>query len=63
MLDAREKARIFPIVGMKGYASIFDVPSHEELMKLLNGNPMAAIETYTIYALGEFPPTSVAKVA
>ena len=63
LLDAREKARVFPIVGMKGYATLYDVASHEELMKLLNGNPMAHIETSTIYVLGEFPPKSLAKVA
>ena len=63
LLEARGKAKIFPIVGLKGYASIFDVASHEELMKLLNGNPMAHIETYTIYALGDFPPVSIAQVA
>ena len=54
---------MYPVVGMKGYASIFDVSSHEELMKLINANPMAHIETYTIYALGDFPPASIADVA
>ena len=63
LLEARGKAKIYPIVGIKGYCSIFEVASHEELMKLLNGNPMAPIETYTIYPLGEFPPASIAKVA
>ena len=63
LLEARGKARIFPIVGIKGYASVFEVSSHEELLKLLNGNPMAPIETYTIHPLSEFPPASIAKVA
>ena len=56
LLDKRGKARVFPVVGLKGYATFFDVASHEELLRLLQGNPMHTVEDYKIYALGEFPP-------
>jgi muconolactone delta-isomerase len=56
LLDKRGKARVFPVVGLKGYATFFDVSSHEELLRLLRGNPMHPVEEYRIYALGEFPP-------
>ena len=47
---------MFPVVGLKGYATFFEVSSHEELLKLLQGNPMHTVEEYRIYPLGEFPP-------
>jgi hypothetical protein len=56
LLDKRGKARVFPVVGLKGYAAFFDVESHEELLAHLRGNPMHDVEECTVYALSEFPP-------
>lgn len=42
---------IYPIVGLKGYASLIEVDSHEELMKVLRDNPMGDIEEYTVLPL------------
>lgn len=55
-MDKTGTARIFPIVGLKGYASFFEVDSHEELLRILQGNPMHPVEEYRIYALSDFPP-------
>lgn len=59
LLDQRGKARVYPVVGLKGYASFFEVASHEELLRLLRGNPMHPVENYRIFALSEFPPRAV----
>ena len=47
------KARVYPIAGLKGYATLVDVDDHEELKAVLRGNAMANIEKYTVIALGE----------
>ncbi len=47
------KARVYPIAGLKGYATLVDVKSHEELKLVLSGNDMGNIEKYTVIALGE----------
>ena len=59
LLDKRGKARVFPVVGLKGYATFYDVMSHEELLTLLQGNPMHSVEDYKVYPLGEFPPKGI----
>ena len=53
-LDATGRARVHPIVGMKGYATLVDVESHEELKEVLRGNSMGHIEEYKVIALAEF---------
>jgi len=53
-LQLEGKARVEPIVGLKGYASLIETDSHEELLDLLKGNPMATIERYTVIPLADF---------
>jgi hypothetical protein len=53
-LDAMNQAQVFPIVGIKGYATLVDVSSHEELKSILTGNAMCNIEQYTVITLGDF---------
>ena len=52
-LVARNKASVYPVVGLKGYATFVDVDSHKELMDILRGNPMGHIERYTVLCLGD----------
>jgi hypothetical protein len=52
-LDLSGKARVYPIAGLKGYATLVDVKSHEELKSVLSGNAMGNIEKYTVIALGD----------
>jgi hypothetical protein len=52
-LDRSGKARVYPIAGLKGYATLVDVDDHEDLKTVLSGNAMANIERYTVIALGE----------
>lgn len=52
-LDVMNQARVYPIAGLKGYATLVDVQNHEELKAVLSGNAMANIENYTVMALGE----------
>ena len=52
-LDKTGKARVWPIAGLKGYATLVDVKSHEELRDILNGNAMRDIEEYKVIALGD----------
>ncbi len=52
-LNISGRARVFPIVGLKGYATIVDVDSHEALGAILAGNPMGHIEQYRILAIRE----------
>ncbi len=52
-LDRAGKARVWPIAGLKGYATLVDVESHEALGEILSGNPMRDIEEYQVIALGE----------
>jgi hypothetical protein len=50
-LDVSGRARVFPIAGSKGYATIVDVVNHDELSTIVDGNPMNGIEQYQIIAL------------
>jgi hypothetical protein len=52
-MQVRGKARIYPVVGMKGYATFVDVANHQELINFLKGNPMGHIERYKVYPLGD----------
>lgn len=52
-LDMSGKAKVYPIAGLKGYATLVEVDSHEELKDVLMGNSMCNIEEYTVLALGE----------
>jgi len=52
-LNRAGTARVWPIAGHKGYATLIDVGSHEELGDILAGNPMRDIEEYKVIALGE----------
>lgn len=52
-LDMSGKARVYPIAGLKGYATLIDVNNHEELRSVLSGNAMGNIEKYTVIALGD----------
>ena len=52
-LNRDGKARVWPIAGLKGYATLVDVDSHEELGKILSDNPMRDIEEYKVIALSE----------
>lgn len=45
------RARVFPIAGTKGYATLVDINSHDELADLIAANPMQSIEEYRILAL------------
>jgi hypothetical protein len=47
------KARVYPIAGLKGYATLVDVASHEDLKTVLSGNAMGNIEKYTVIALAD----------
>jgi len=52
-MDRSGVARVFPIAGLKGYATLAEVNNHEELKKILSGNAMGNIENYTVIALGD----------
>ena len=52
-LNMSGKARVYPIAGLKGYATLVDVENHDELKSVLSGNAMGNIEKYTVIALGE----------
>lgn len=52
-LDAMDQARVYPIAGLKGYATLVDVEDHEALKLILSGNAMGNIEKYTVIALGD----------
>jgi len=52
-LGVMEHAQVFPIVGLKGYATLVDVKDHAHLKEILGGNPMANEETYTVIALAD----------
>ena len=52
-LDRAGTARVWPIAGLKGYATLVDVDSHEALGEILAGNPMRDIEEYKVIALNE----------
>jgi hypothetical protein len=52
-MDKTGKARVYPIAGLKGYATLVDVKNHDELKLVLSGNAMGNIEKYTVIALGE----------
>ncbi len=50
-LGARNRATVYPIAGLKGYATLVDVDSHEELRDVIRGNAMGNIEEYSVIAL------------
>lgn len=52
-MDMTGRARVYPIAGLKGYATLVDVNNHEELKLVLSGNAMGNIEKYTVIALAE----------
>jgi hypothetical protein len=52
-MDTMGKARVYPIAGLKGYATLVDVKDHEELKGVLSGNAMGNIEKYTVIALAD----------
>ena len=37
-LGASNRATVYPIVGLKGYATLVEVDSHEELREVVRGN-------------------------
>jgi hypothetical protein len=50
-LDMSGRAKVYPIAGLKGYATLVDVVDHEDLRKVVAGNAMGNIEEYTVMAL------------
>ena len=50
-LDRGGRAKVYPIVGYKGYATLVDVDDHEQLRDVVRGNAMGHIEEYSIIAL------------
>lgn len=52
-LGASNRAKVYPIAGLKGYATLVDVDDHEELRQVVRGNAMGHIEEYTIIALAD----------
>lgn len=52
-LDNSNRAKVYPIAGFKGYATLVDVDNHEELRQVVGGNAMGNIEEYTIIALAD----------
>lgn len=52
-MDMTDKARVYPIAGLKGYATLVDVKDHEDLKSVLSGNAMGNTEKYTVIALAD----------
>ena len=52
-LSRSNRATVYPIAGMKGYATLVDVGDHDELKQVVRGNAMGNIEEYRIIALAE----------
>lgn len=52
-LGASNRAKVYPIAGLKGYATLVDVADHDELRAVLAGNAMGHIEEYTVLALAD----------
>lgn len=52
-LGASNRATVYPIAGLKGYATLVEVDNHDELRKVISGNAMANIEEYNIIALAD----------
>lgn len=50
-LGASARAKVYPIAGLKGYATLVDVDNHEQLREVVRGNAMGHIEEYSIMAL------------
>ena len=50
---ARQKAVVHPVVGTRGYATLLDAGSNEDVLAFLKGNPMAHIERYEVFALAD----------
>lgn len=45
-------AKVYSIVGRKGYAIFIDVASHDELIDILHRNPMVQDEETEVFPLG-----------
>ena len=52
-LGESNRAVVYPIAGLKGYATLVDVDDHEELRRVVAGNAMGNIEEYRIIALAD----------
>ena len=52
-LSQSNSATVYPIAGLKGYATLVDVDNHEELQQVVRGNAMGNIEEYKIIALAD----------
>ncbi len=52
-LGASARAKVYPIAGLKGYATLVDVANHDELREIIRGNAMGNIEEYKIIALAD----------
>ncbi len=52
-LGSRNRATVYPIAGLKGYATLVDVDDHQELAEVVRGNAMGDIEEYFILALND----------
>ena len=48
-----QPASVYPIAGLKGYATLVDVDDHEALREVVAGNAMGNIEEYRIIALAD----------
>lgn len=47
-LEKQGRAKIWAAVSYDGYAMIIDASSHDELNKILEGNPRRGDEEYTV---------------
>ena len=52
-LDHSGRATVYPIAGLKGYATLVDVADHDELREVVRGNAMSNIEEYKVIALAD----------
>lgn len=50
-LELSGRAKVYPVVGMKGYATFVDAEDHDVVRDILGGNPMGHTEEYTLIAL------------
>jgi hypothetical protein len=44
-------AQVYPVVGRKGYAIVFEASNHQELLRFLYGNSMTFDEEYRVFPL------------
>ena len=52
-LGSSNRASVYPIAGLKGYATMVDVDDHDALREVVAGNAMGNIEEYRIIALAD----------